>query len=52
MWAIQHIEEPELFWSNLYGWTDHLPEADIFTDDERQTLNLPMGGQWRLMGGE
>ena len=33
------------FWSNEYGWTDR-ESADVFTDEERATLNLPMFGDW------
>jgi hypothetical protein len=34
-----------VYWSNEFGWT-WVESADVFTDDERNTLNLPMGGTW------
>jgi hypothetical protein len=32
-------------WSNEYGWVD-LVDADVFTEREYWTLNLPIGGVW------
>ena len=32
-------------WSNTDGWTDG-DNFDTFTELERETLNLPMGGHW------
>jgi len=40
-----------LYWSNADGWVDR-GSADIFTDAERGTLNLPMGGEWAIAGRE
>lgn len=42
---IEHGDDMALFWSNELGWTDKI-EADTFTQDERNELNLPIGGQW------
>lgn len=39
------IESNGLFWSNIYGWAD-LDDADLFTYEERMSLNLPIGGAW------
>ena len=39
-----------LFWSNDDGWTEY-EYADRFTDAEKQTLTLPMGGEWLRKGG-
>ena len=40
------IENDEgLCWSNKYGWTDS-DDFDTFTPEERDTLDLPMGGKW------
>jgi hypothetical protein len=33
------------FWSNQHGWTS-LDEATKFTPPEKETLNLPIGGEW------
>jgi len=33
------------YWSNSDGWV-YLMSADVFTHDERCTLNLPDGGEW------
>ena len=37
-------EDEELAWSNTWGWASE--DYDTFTDEERNTLNLPMGGHW------
>ena len=34
-----------LWWSNKDGW-GYVEDADIFTAEEKQRLNLPIGGQW------
>jgi hypothetical protein len=35
-------------WSNEYGWLDDRSDQyDLFTDDEKQVLNLPIDGQWQ-----
>jgi hypothetical protein len=40
------IEDGEgLYWSNSDGWVDKI-SADKFTDHEKATLNLPIGGMW------
>lgn len=31
-------------WTNSDGWGDDV--ADIFTEDERDTLDLPLDGEW------
>ena len=48
MWIIVCTDEGsdgELFWSNDQGWTS-IEDADVFTGDERERLNLPMAGAW------
>jgi hypothetical protein len=35
----------DLYWSNKDGWVDR-PSADVFSDSEKETLNLPYGGRW------
>jgi len=34
-----------LYWSNADGWGS-LASSDAFTQAERESLNLPIGGQW------
>ena len=46
LWTIRDEEEEELYWSNEYGWV-YYKYADVFTDEERNTLNLPLGGIWQ-----
>ena len=43
-WIIESVEEPELAWSNECGWCED--GFDTFSEEERQTLNLPIGGRW------
>ena len=38
------INEQGLWWSNTDGWCDNT--RSLFTKDERNTFNLPMGGKW------
>ena len=34
-----------LWWNNADGWT-HKTQADYFTPEQQQTLNLPLEGEW------
>ena len=43
-WIITNKDEPELAWSNSWGWGEN--DFDTFSDEERQTLSLPIGGEW------
>lgn len=36
-----------LWWSNENGWVEMLDDATVFTQDQRDELNLPMQGEWR-----
>ncbi len=38
-----------LAWSNEFGWVD-AESGDTFTAHERETLSLPIDGEWRSMG--
>lgn len=38
-----------LFWSNDDGWVG-LYGADIYTDEEKAGLRLPIGGSWTTVG--
>lgn len=42
------VTNGQLYWSNDLGWVDK-DSADEFTSDERNKLNLPMGGSWVLL---
>ena len=44
-WIIVNRNDETLCWSNQHGWTDEL--YDTFSDEERETLNLPLEGEWR-----
>lgn len=52
-WVIQSDELGMAdYWSNSDGWVIDIVSADRFTDAEKQTLTLPMGGKWlRKEGG-
>ena len=39
-------ERGKLLWSNTFGWTDSRADADWYTEEEHDTLDLPMGGSW------
>ena len=49
MYIIQNKNDEELYWSNQWGWCD-IDEADRFSEDEKNTLNLPLEGKWRKCG--
>jgi len=38
-------ENFDSYWSNEQGWVD-MPDADTFSDTERETMNLPFDGHW------
>lgn len=44
-YAIMSKEEGGLFWSNSQGWASK-HECDEFTEEEKETFNLPMNGEW------
>jgi len=39
-----------LYWSNEHGWA-LLKNATRFSDEERRTVNLPVGGKWKKIKG-
>ena len=43
LYLIQNVKTGEL-WTNFNGWGED--EADIFTEDEHKTLDLPIDGEW------
>jgi hypothetical protein len=38
--------EDKAYWSNKYGWVD-IGTADIFTEEEKKDLHLPMDSRWK-----
>lgn len=46
MWAIYCESDLDLAWNNVNGWVEG-PTFDLFTSEEKETINLPMGGVWR-----
>lgn len=52
-WIIEHATETDdiglpLVWSNSEGWTDG-DDFETFSDDERNQLDLPIGGKWTVI---
>ena len=45
MWAIMNSENNDEMWSNKFGWVD-TPTFDLFTDEEKEIIARPIGGQW------
>ena len=39
------------YWSNSIGWVS-IHDADVFSDEEQRTLNLPLEGHWLKLQGE
>lgn len=46
-YLIQSKDDPSLYWSNEYGWTDK-ELAEGFTKEESEFLNLPIDGVWYI----
>ena len=42
---VEPLDGEQLYWSNEIGWVS-LPDAVVFSGDERQRLHLPLGGRW------
>jgi hypothetical protein len=43
-WIIQNKNDSELAWSNSWGWCSDSYET--FSDTEKETLSLPIEGEW------
>ena len=43
-WIIYCMTDDSLAWSNFQGWVDE--GYTIFSSEEKETLNLPMDGEW------
>ncbi len=39
-------DDEDLYWNNENGWGDWL-SATVFTQNERDRFNLPVGGAWK-----
>jgi hypothetical protein len=44
-YVIRLYHDDGCYWSNKDGWGD-LASASVFTKTEKETLNLPIGGEW------
>ena len=51
MYAIRNMHNDQLFWSDRFGWVES-PAEDLFTQQERDSLNLPIYGVWVKVLGE
>jgi len=40
----------KLFWDNRDGWVGQVGDATLYTEQEMQSLSLPMGGEWEPFG--
>lgn len=45
LWFIKN-KTTEENWSNQFGWVEEL--CDLYTDLEKDTVNLPIDGEWEL----
>ena len=45
LYVIRSTIDPADYWSNEFGWTDN-DSRDVFGDYDRQTLRLPLDGEW------
>lgn len=44
-WCIQSETDKKLYWSNDHGWVPP-NQAVVFSNMDKQTVQLPMGGKW------
>jgi len=44
-WIIVNKSDDALAWSNEEGWVEET--FDTFNEEERETLLLPLDGEWR-----
>jgi hypothetical protein len=49
MYAIRNVKDHGLAWSNEWGWVDN-ESYDLFTQQEHDTLHLPLDGEWWTVG--
>ena len=43
-YIIVNKNDPELLWSNQYGWVTE--DYDSFSATEREIMHLPIDGEW------
>lgn len=48
-WMIVNAKDNNTFWSNDTGWCNYY-DADTFTTEQKESLNLPMEGEWIHVG--
>ena len=48
-WMIVNVVDQTEFWCNDYGWCDYY-DADSYTSEEKEELNLPIDGEWIHIG--
>lgn len=47
---IANVDETHMVWHNDQGWIDSAEnDVPLFTAEEKESLNLPMGGMWIMM---
>lgn len=51
MYSIRNVNDSGLAWSNTHGWVDD-ESYDLFTESEKEEMNLPMEGRWSYVGPE
>ena len=49
-WIIENRRDRELAWSNTWGWCSET--FDTFTCYEKETVNLPIDGEWQSVSWE
>lgn len=46
---ITHTKDHRLVWSNDLGWVSSSYAFDLFTEDDKRKMSLPMEGEWAEM---
>lgn len=47
MYCIQCVNNPDLFWSNDWGWGDEDVPMTLFSEEEKNKVQLPVEGKWK-----
>jgi hypothetical protein len=45
-WVIRNENDHDLLWNTDCGWVDDQGGYDTFSNEERETVRLPMEGEW------
>lgn len=48
-YIIVNVSNEKDYWSNAEGWTDAVDLADLFTENEKDNFDLPIGGKWQAV---